>query len=133
MSGEFTPVRRLPFARLSPLLNVTSGMHHLHMYFDSKEPLPFSDYTPFYNISFTHRTRKDIVMPLSEPIQCTDGTTMSEVPVPAGTNVVIAIQPANVIKELWGDDALEFKPERWLSPAPKALTDARIPGVYSNL
>ena len=72
-------------------------------------------------------------MPLSDPIQCTDGSVMSEVPVPAGTTVVIAIKPANVNKELWGEDALEFKPERWLSPAPRALTDARISGVYSNL
>lgn len=72
-------------------------------------------------------------MPLSEPIHCVDGSTMSEIPVPAGTTVVVAIRPSNLNRELWGDDVLEFKPERWLSPLPSVVTDARIPGVYSNL
>lgn len=72
-------------------------------------------------------------MPLSEPIPCLDGTTMKEIPVPAGTTVLIAIRPTNLNKDVWGDDVLEFKPERWLSPLPTTVTDARIPGVYSNL
>ena len=72
-------------------------------------------------------------MPLSEPIPCLDGITMKEIPVPAGTTVLIAIRPTNLNKDVWGDDVLEFKPERWLSPLPTTVTDARIPGVYSNL
>lgn len=34
---------------------------------------------------------------------------------------------------MWGEDALQWKPERWLSPLPKALLDAGIPGVSANL
>ena len=30
-------------------------------------------------------------------------------------------------------DALEWKPERWLSPLPQAVIDAHLPGVYSHL
>lgn len=32
----------------------------------------------------------------------------------------------------WGEDALEWKPERWLKPLPRAVEDAWIPGIYSN-
>ncbi len=39
----------------------------------------------------------------------------------------------NTNKALWGEDAYEWKPERWLGPLPRALDEARIPGVYSNL
>jgi hypothetical protein len=35
--------------------------------------------------------------------------------------------------ELWGPDALDWKPERWLSPLPKEIVDAHIPGVYSHM
>lgn len=50
-------------------------------------------------------------MPLSQPIQ---GTSESHVYVPKGT--IIAI-PVNVVQEdptVWGQDAAEFKPERWM-------------------
>ena len=34
---------------------------------------------------------------------------------------------------IWGADARVWKPERWLSPLPDTVTDAKIPGVYSHL
>ena len=58
---------------------------------------------------------------------------ISEIPVPKGTDIFLGIQACNTNKALWGDDALEWKPERWLSPLPETLSQARIPGVYSNL
>lgn len=72
-------------------------------------------------------------MPLSEPITCTDGTVMNEIPVPAGTTVIVGILASNRNAEIWGDDVAEFKPERWLSPLPTSVTEAHLPGVYSNL
>ena len=36
-------------------------------------------------------------------------------------------------KEIWGPDADEWKPERWLQPLPRSVEDAHIPGIYSNL
>ncbi|KAK7677643.1 hypothetical protein QCA50_019334 [Cerrena zonata] len=84
--------------------------------------------------SFIFReAQKDIVMPLSEPITCMDGTVMNEIPVPAGTTVIVGILASNRNVEIWGDDVAEFKPERWLSPLPASVTEAHIPGVYSNL
>ncbi|KAL0579646.1 hypothetical protein V5O48_002342 [Marasmius crinis-equi] len=63
---------------------------------------------------------------------CEDGSLMSEIPLPADTDIFISILNANRNVDLWGPDALEWKPERWLSPLPQAIPDAKIPGVYSH-
>ena len=62
-----------------------------------------------------------------------NGVPMKEIPVPKGTTIYVAIRASNLDKRIWGEDALEFKPERWLSPLPSSVTEARIPGIYSNL
>ncbi|CCL99520.1 uncharacterized protein FIBRA_01538 [Fibroporia radiculosa] len=76
---------------------------------------------------------KDTVLPLSEPIVGTDGTMISEIPISKGMEVIVGILGCNSSKALWGEDALEWKPERWLSPLPATVTKNTIPGVYSNL
>lgn len=58
---------------------------------------------------------------------------MSEIPVPQGTTVVVGIRASNLNPALWGDDVKEWKPERWLGNLPATITDAHLPGVYSNL
>ncbi|OSX63042.1 hypothetical protein POSPLADRAFT_1046379 [Postia placenta MAD-698-R-SB12] len=79
------------------------------------------------------KTREDVVMPLSQPIRGTDGTYMSEIPVPKGTEVVVGILASNRNPALWGPDAGVWKPERWLAPLPETVNAARVPGVYSHL
>ncbi len=82
----------------------------------------------------THsRTRSDAVLPLSEPIIGVDGSNINVVHVPKDTTVIVGILSSNCNKAVWGEDALEWKPERWLNPLPKSVTDAKIPGIYSNL
>ncbi|KEQ87191.1 cytochrome P450 [Aureobasidium pullulans EXF-150] len=41
--------------------------------------------------------------------------TINNHPIPKGTLVVVAPLAINCSKHLWGDDAMEFKPERWLT------------------
>lgn len=72
-------------------------------------------------------------MPLSEPIVGVDGNLMKEILVPAGTELVLGIRTINRDRSIWGEDASEFKPERWLSPLSASVIDAHVPGVYSNL
>ena len=79
------------------------------------------------------RAMKDTVLPLSKPVRGSNGTLISEIVVPKGTSIIIGIRGCNVCKDLWGPDAKEWKPERWLSPLPSAVKNAKIPGVYSNL
>ncbi|TCD71091.1 cytochrome P450-dit2 [Steccherinum ochraceum] len=83
--------------------------------------------------TMSRQTREDVVMPLSQPIRGKDGTMMHEITVPKGTIVAVGILASNCNEALWGPDAMEWKPERWLKPLPQAVLDAHIPGVYSNL
>lgn len=85
------------------------------------------------NTDTFRRASKDTVLPLPQPVRGTDGTLMSELAIPSGTNIFLAIWACNRAEELWGPDAHEWKPERWLKPLPAAVESAAIPGVYSNL
>ena len=58
---------------------------------------------------------------------------MHELLVPKDTPVFISIMASNTNPDIWGPDADEWKPERWLAPLPETVGDAKIPGVYSNL
>ncbi|KZP14942.1 cytochrome P450 [Athelia psychrophila] len=77
--------------------------------------------------------RKDTVLPLSQPIVGIDGTDIHEIAIPKGTTVTVAIMRANRDTEIWGNDALEWKPERWQASPPDKVANARFPGVYSNM
>ncbi|KAI0955818.1 hypothetical protein AcV7_006382 [Taiwanofungus camphoratus] len=76
---------------------------------------------------------KDMVLPLSEPIRGVDGTMMHEIFIPKDTQIIPGILGSNINKAVWGPDALEWKPERWLRPLPSTVTEAPIPGIYSHL
>ncbi|OBZ73462.1 Ubiquitin carboxyl-terminal hydrolase isozyme L5 [Grifola frondosa] len=62
-----------------------------------------------------------------------DGTLIHEIPIPNNTNIIIAILASNRNPALWGPDAHEWKPERWLTALPATVGEARVPGIYSNL
>lgn len=80
-----------------------------------------------------HRANQTTSISLSQPVRGSDGSMLNEITVPKGTLTIVGIRSCNRNKALWGEDALEWKPERWLSPVPEAVIDARIPGIYSNL
>ena len=73
------------------------------------------------------------MLPLSQPIRGVDGSLLHQIAVPKGTTVVVDLQASNRNTALWGEDAYEWKPQRWLEPLPEALEKASIPGVYSHL
>ncbi|KAL1947082.1 hypothetical protein VTO73DRAFT_14043 [Trametes versicolor] len=83
--------------------------------------------------SVFRETRRDAVLPLSQPITGVDGSQVSEILVPKDTTVIVGIYSSNRNKAIWGEDAFEWKPERWLNGLPDTVADAKIPGVYSNL
>ncbi|KAF9532497.1 cytochrome P450 [Crepidotus variabilis] len=76
---------------------------------------------------------EDTILPLYTPLTGIDGRPINEVSVPKGTKIFLSVFNCNRNKELWGADADEFKPERWLDELPEAITNSRVPGVYSNL
>ncbi|KAF9048762.1 cytochrome P450 [Panaeolus papilionaceus] len=75
----------------------------------------------------------DTVLPLSQPIKTKDGKLISEIPLSKGNDVLVLLINCNCDRTLWGPDAEEWKPERWLSPLPAELIEAKIPGIYSHL
>ena len=54
-------------------------------------------------------------------------TTILGQPVPKGTKIMLVPWAVNYSKELWGEDAAEFKPERWM-----AAGQANAGGASSN-
>ncbi|GJE97231.1 cytochrome P450 [Phanerochaete sordida] len=86
-------------------------------------------------VAFVNReATQDTVLPLSTPLALRDGRTTDTLHIPKGTNILVGIWSSNRSTALWGADAREWKPARWLDgKLPEAVADAHIPGVYSNL
>ncbi|KAK0482217.1 cytochrome P450 [Armillaria novae-zelandiae] len=82
-----------------------------------------------YNL---HRVAgKDDLLPLSSPITTTSGKVLHELPIPKGLHIDVSVAAYNRNKEIFGDDADVFNPDRWLRDAsPKSKTAL---GVYANL
>jgi len=73
---------------------------------------------------------KDDVIPLNKPYTDVHGQVHDSVRISKGTTIPVPILAMNRLKELWGEDALEFKPERW-----EAIPDTveHMPGVWSHM
>ncbi|KAI0299412.1 cytochrome P450 [Multifurca ochricompacta] len=108
----------------TPSMDELNGMTYLD--YVTREVLRL--YSP---VTQTERVaREDTVVPLSEPFVDKRGIKRHEFRVQKGDVVYIPIRVVHRLKSLWGDDADEFKPERW-----EVIPDAvrAIPGVFSNL
>jgi len=81
----------------------------------------------------TRTALSDTILPLSAPIHDVDGRKIQEVFVPKNTNVYLHIYNLNRDPSIWGSDAAEWKPERWLEPLPETVREAHIQGVYANM
>lgn len=105
-------------------------------------------------IEIIRAPKKDDVVPLSNPIVGVSGRVYKELPVPAGTVIHLSTFGYNLCvsssqsaleigrqrlklvslryrnKDLWGPDAYEFRPERWLEMNGKPESHV---GVYGNL
>ncbi|KAJ7838268.1 cytochrome P450 [Mycena leptocephala] len=73
---------------------------------------------------------QDDVLPLSRPYIDTAGNSHDTLIIPKGQIIHLPLLAVNTDKEIWGDDAAEFKPERWEN-VPRAAS--AIPSVWGNL
>jgi hypothetical protein len=87
--------------------------------------------TPF--VPTASSARKNISIPLATPLALTNGDVLEQLPVRENQTVLIAVAGLNRSPALWGADAAEWRPERWLADLPESVLCARVPGVYSNL
>jgi len=82
-------------------------------------------------VSIVARTAgKDDFIPLSKPFTDRKGNVRHEIRVRKGQTIFIPISLINRDKSIWGDDSMEFKPERWTSTPDGAQS---VPGVWANM
>lgn len=87
-------------------------------------------------VPFVRRTTlKEQAVPLADtsnlPAQIKDAGSVT---IPAGTIFFTSIAGANRLESVWGGDAREWKPERWLQGDKAAVTGVeRLPGIYSGI
>ncbi|KAK7051716.1 cytochrome P450 [Favolaschia claudopus] len=80
---------------------------------------------------FTQRIAvADDVLPLSKPYIDKDGKSHDSLAIAKGQMIHIPILAINTDPEIWGDDAAQFKPERWEN-LPESVSV--VPGVWANL
>jgi len=72
---------------------------------------------------------KDDVIPLNTPFIDKNGLTQHGVRVSKGDTIFIPILAINRSKDIWGEDATVFRPDRWES-VPEAAHN--IPGIWGN-
>ncbi|KIK04023.1 hypothetical protein K443DRAFT_676331 [Laccaria amethystina LaAM-08-1] len=80
--------------------------------------------------STARQAMKDDVIPLAIPFTDKKGVVHHEIRIKKGQSFSIPIIQINRSRSIWGEDAFEFKPERWESLPESASS---IPGVWGNM
>ncbi|EEB96390.1 hypothetical protein MPER_04485 [Moniliophthora perniciosa FA553] len=82
--------------------------------------------------STTRVAVKDDIIPLGEGYIGKDGKMKDHVCFKKGQTILIDIQAINRSKKIWGEDAHEFKLDRW-DDLPSTVAGSGIPGVWSHM
>ena len=51
----------------------------------------------------------DAVVPLATPVKDARGNVLHQLPIPAGTRIILPIITIQTSKQIWGEDALDFR------------------------
>ncbi|KAJ7512217.1 cytochrome P450 [Mycena galericulata] len=78
----------------------------------------------------TAAAARDEVLPLSKPIITKSGKTITELPIPKDMILIISNCGYNRNRDVFGEDAAVFNPERWLDGTVQAKANI---GVYGHL
>ncbi|KAE9410968.1 cytochrome P450 [Gymnopus androsaceus JB14] len=79
--------------------------------------------------SVAREAGSDDTIPLSYPVITESGEQLSQIPVSKGQRIVLNIGVYNRLTEVWGADANEWNPQRFMHESPKSSPL----GVYANL
>ncbi|KAI5117520.1 hypothetical protein M0805_009528 [Coniferiporia weirii] len=75
----------------------------------------------------------DDVIPLSTPVTTASGESIDRITIAGGAALVVPIRAVNKSETIWGADAKEFKPERWLDGEAGLTAKAREMQGYHHL
>ncbi|KAG8740820.1 hypothetical protein FRC10_003848 [Ceratobasidium sp. 414] len=78
----------------------------------------------------SRQATEDAVIPVGQGYKDRYGVTQNEIRIQKWDTLRISILAINRAKDVWGEDAWEFRPERW-DNLPPMVKD--MPGVYGNL
>jgi cytochrome P450 len=68
------------------------------------------------------------------PVRSKDGTQMiDKIALEPNTDLIVSIIGYNRNKDVWGEDAEEWVPERWLGELRQSVVDAKLPAVFSHM
>jgi len=71
------------------------------------------------------------VLPLSKPINTTDGKVITKLPIPKGMKIILSIAAYNRNTEIFGEDAHIYNPDRWFRESGEKKGPTL--GVHGNL
>ncbi|KAJ3853657.1 cytochrome P450 [Lentinula lateritia] len=84
-------------------------------------------------VQFTTREADlDDVVPLAQPVISTSGEVLKKIPVMKGQRVHIAIAAYNRSSSVWGPDADQWNPSRYLDPSSESKKQQSMIGVFGN-
>ncbi|KAF5354697.1 hypothetical protein D9756_005236 [Leucocoprinus leucothites] len=121
-----TPISDLTEEEIQSLYNNLSNLPFLHNV--TRESLRL---IPPLHSSIRVATQDDEV-PTMYPVHDRNGNPIKgkrSVTLPKGSFVHVAVEGFNLDKEMWGEDAWEFNPDRWDALPEKAQ---ELPGLFSN-
>ncbi|KAJ7758644.1 cytochrome P450 [Mycena metata] len=73
------------------------------------------------------------ILPLTTPIWTPAGELLDKLPIHKGTVVTVSSYYTNTAKSIWGEDAAEFKPERWLDGQDVPAAAKELPGYHHTM
>ncbi|KAI5822218.1 cytochrome P450 [Schizophyllum commune Tattone D] len=106
-----------------PTMDELNTLPYLDMF--AKEVLRFYAPVPWG----MRQAVKDDVVPLAKPFMDVHGNMCSEIRVRKGQEFMLPIHSMHRSKEIWGEDAGVFRPERWVSESSAAMLK-NIPAIF---
>jgi hypothetical protein len=77
---------------------------------------------------------KDDVIPLANPIKLSNGRVITELPVKKGQEFCTWHSLSNKRQDVWGSDASQFNPDRWLNdPEAGKKGDLKGAALYAQM
>ena len=84
------------------------------------------------DLTCIYSARQTTTLPLQFPVVSSTGEELKSVVVPEGTTLIISILAANHNKAVWGDDASEWRPERWMKASGQHASGHELDGALGD-